>query len=54
MPLVRLVTVYVVVVAPLPGMSVQPGFQFVPPSALTRYWYLVMALSLGLSQFRMT
>ena len=36
-----------VVTAPLPGMSVQSGSQAVPPSALTRTWYLLMAVSEG-------
>ena len=36
-----------VVAAPLPDMSVQSGSQAEPPSALTRAWYLVMAVSAG-------
>ena len=40
------------VAAPLPEMSVQSGFQAAPPSALTRSWYLVMALSEGSVQRR--
>ena len=48
--MLRPVSVCDVVSAPLPDMSVQSGSQAEPPSALTRTWYLVMALSAGLVQ----
>ena len=41
------------VAAPLPEMSVQLGFQLAPPSALTRTWYPVMALSAGSVQLNL-
>ena len=41
------VTVCEVVLAPLPETSVQSWPQLVPPSSLTRYWYLVIAESEG-------
>ena len=46
-PLARPVTRCSTVAASLPAMSVQPGFQVVPPSALRRYCHPVTAESLS-------